>query len=481
MSGPAPGPPAARSPRRAVVVGGGLAGMLAAAVLAEFTDEVTVIERDLLPEGPAPRTSLPQARHVHLLWSGGARACERLLPGVTGRWLAAGARRVPMPTGLVTLTSQGWLPRWPEMEHMIACSRDLLDWVVREQVLALPSVTLLQGHEMRGLEGTAARVTGVRVGSGRGAERSLDADLVVDAAGRGSRATGWLRELGIDGIEEAEVDSGLVYATRIYRAPDGCPDFPVVNVQADPEDGSPGRTATLVPVENGRWMVTLSGTRGGEPSADPAEFEPFALTATRHPVVGELIAAASPLGDGSVTLTRSTTNRRRYFEKAAHWPDGFVAVGDSVATYNPVYGQGMSVAAQGLLELRTALRDHGLAEPGLTRRVQRAVARPVSLAWDLATSQDIRYPGARGGRPGPGSSLATRYVNRLAYAATGRARLARAFLGVVTLSAPASSWLHPDIVVGVLRGPGRGRLQGPPLTAREREHAAREINSHQEL
>ncbi|MFI1015102.1 NAD(P)/FAD-dependent oxidoreductase [Streptomyces sp. NPDC020965] len=455
-----------RPRRRAVVIGGGLAGMLAAAALAEFSDEVTVVERDRLPAGPDPRTSLPQARHVHLLWSGGARAFEQLLPGITAEWLAAGARRIPLPTGLVTMTAQGWLRRWPEMQHMIACSRDLLDWVVRRRVLDLPAVTLLQGHEMRALEGTRARVTGVRVGRPDGSERLLPADLVVDASGRGSRAVGWLGGLGVTGVTEAEVDSGLVYATRVYRAPAGAENFPVVNVQANAAEPVPGRTATIVPVENGRWLVTLSGTRGGEPTADPARFEEFALREMRHPVVGELISLAAPLSD-TVTLTRSTVNRRRYFEKVPAWPDGFIAVGDSVATYNPLYAHGMSVAAQGLVELRNTLRLHRIGTPGLAGRVQRAVARPVGLAWDLATSQDILYPGAVGRRPGTASTVANHYVNRLAHSALGRARLTRAFLGVLTLSEPPSTWLHPDTVVATLRGPGRELLTGPPLTEEE--------------
>ncbi|ANW17353.1 FAD-dependent oxidoreductase [Streptomyces clavuligerus] len=453
-------------PRRAVVIGGGLAGMLAAAALDGLADEITVVERDALPAGPAPRKGLPQARHTHLLWSGGVRAFEELLPGITGHWLAAGARRVPLPTGLVSLWPQGWVRRWPEMQYMIVCSRDLLDWVVRERVLEQPAVTVLQAHTARGLVGTAERVRGVRVGGPDGQELTLGADLVVDACGRGSRAPVWLRDLGIGDIEEERVDSGLVYATRLYRAPAGSEGFPVVNVQSDPGRPVPGRTATLAPVEGGRWMVTLSGTRGGEPPADPEGFEAFARTATRHPVVGELISGVEPL-PGGIVLSRSTVNRRYLYERAERWPDGFVAAGDSVATYNPVYGQGMSVAAQGLAALRGAVGRSRLDEPGLARRVQQVIARPVATAWSLATSQDILYPGAVGRQPHPCTGLAYRYVDRLAHAATGRARITRAFIDVITMSRPSASWLHPDIVVGALRGPGRRRLDGPPLTADE--------------
>ncbi|MDG4865017.1 FAD-dependent monooxygenase [Streptomyces sp. T-3] len=459
-------------PRRAVVIGGGLAGMLTASVLAGApgaVDEVVVVERDLLPEGPLARKSLPQARHVHLLWSGGARAFESLLPGITDSWLAAGARRVPLPTGLVSLTAQGWLRRWPEMQFMIACSRDLLDSVVRERVTAHPAITVVAHSELVALEGSARRVTGVRIRGAEG-ERVLDADLVVDASGRGSGAPTWLSALGVGPIAEAEVDSGLVYASRVYRAPVGAQNFPIVNIQSNPRDPVPGQTATIVPVEGGRWMVTLSGTRGGEPTRDPAEFETFARS-VRHPIVGELIARTTPLAE-EVTLSRSTVNRRRYFERAKCWPDGFIAVGDAVATYNPLYGQGMSVAAQGVVALRDELAAavmtaSPLHRPGFAHRVQRAIARPTGIAWELATSQDVLYPGAKGQQPPAATKFLNRYLDRFMRTATDRALVTQALMDVLTMSSPPTAWLRPNIAMAVLRGPGKKVLDGPTLTGRE--------------
>ncbi|WP_120720497.1 FAD-dependent oxidoreductase [Streptomyces hundungensis] len=450
--------------RRAVVIGGGTAGMLAAAALREYADDVIVVERDTLPAGPAPRKGLPQAHHAHLLWSGGARAMEELLPGVTDRWLAAGARRIALPTGLVSLQSQGWLRRWPEMQFVIACSRDLLDWVVRERATADPRIEVLNRTELLGLEGSAARVTGVRVRTLEGEERVLHADLVVDASGRGSRAPVWLGALGVEAPRQEEVDSGLGYASRIFRAPSETEHFPLINVQSDARLPVPGRTTTIVPIEGGRWLVTLSGTRGGRPSGCADAFEDFARS-VRHPVVGELISDLEPLTD--VVLTRSTVNRRNYFEKVKHWPEGFVVLGDAVATYNPVYGHGLSVAAQGATALRDHLAADGLRAPRLAARVQRAVARPVSLAWELAVGQDILYPGARGTRPGVGAKLLRRYVDRLLLTATGHPGVTKALFDVMTLSGPRTALVRPRIVLAVLRGPLLPRLTAPPLTERE--------------
>ncbi|MEV7829235.1 FAD-dependent monooxygenase [Streptomyces subrutilus] len=452
-------------PRHAVVIGGSLAGLLAAAVLAEHAS-VTVIEADPLPQGPAPRRGLPQGRHTHLLWSGGARAIEGILPGITADWTAAGAIRRSLPTDLVTKTAKGWLPRYAEKQFNISCSRDLLDSVVRTRVAALEAVTVLQRSRVRALEGTADRVTGVLVDTPEEAGVRVAADLVVDASGRGSRARTWLQELGVDGIRQAEVDSGLVYATRIFEAPAGAHEagFPIVNVQSDPRDPVPGQTATIVPIENGRWQVTLSGTRGGQPTGDPEAFIPFAR-GVRDPIVGELLEGKKPLTD--VAVTQGTANRRVYFEKA-ELPDGFFAIGDSVATFNPLYGQGMTVAARGALAVRSLLASKDPAGPGFGRAAQRALAPQVAMAWDLATSQDILYPGATGARPRAGAGLLDAYVNRLTTGATTHEPLTAALFDVLTMNASPTHWLRPSVVWHVLRASDRGALTGPPLTGAER-------------
>ncbi|MEU2793765.1 FAD-dependent monooxygenase [Streptomyces sp. NPDC007100] len=443
-----------------MVLGGGLTGMLAAAVLASHA-QVHIVERDLLPTSPAPRKGLPQAQHAHLLWSGGARTIENLLPGITQQWLSAGARRIPLPTGLVSLTAQGWLRRWPEMQYLIACSRDLLDWGIRQQVLTHPAIRLLTHTEPVGLSGTAGHVTGVDVrDTTTGDIQRLDADLVIDATGRGSVAATWLATLGLPPVAEEHVDSGLAYATRIYRAPPGTAHWPIVNVQSDAQAPVPGQTATLVPIEDTQWLVTLSGTRGGQPTREADEFLPFARN-VRHPVVADLIADTEPLT--GVRLSRSTVNRRRRFDLLPTWPRGFVVLGDAVATYNPLYGQGMSVAAQEAAALRDALNRHGLGDPGLARRLQRTMGRLTQAPWAMATGQDILYPGAVGPRPPAATRLLRGYTDRLLRTATGDPVVTRALLDVMTLSAPLQRLLQPNVAARVLLGPVQPPLTGPPL------------------
>lgn len=457
-------------PSRAVVLGAGMTGMLAASALAGHADEVIVIDRDRLPTDARPRKGLPQARHAHLLMSGGARAIESLLPGTTERWLRAGARRIAMPSNLVSLSAQGWVPRWPEMQFMVACSRDLLDLAIREQALAGPGVSLREGCEVQSLLGDATRVTGVRLRDpSSGTVKDLAANLVIDATGRGSRAPRWLADLGLPAVREETVDSGLAYATRIFQAPAGAEDIPVITIQLQPASGTrrPGQGATLLPIEGDRWLVTLCGTRGGEPSCNAGEFVPYARR-LRHPLIGDLIAAARPLTE--VHHTRSTLNRRRFHERLSAWPEGYLVMGDAVASFNPVYGQGMTVAARSALELRAVLREESLGSPGLARRAQRAIARPVAGAWALATGEDMRFPDAIGDRSMAVSQLTQGYVHRMIRTAVTRPTVAQAMFDVMTLSAPWSALVAPSMLLNVLRGPDRTRRPSPepPVTEAER-------------
>ncbi|MDX3666523.1 pyridine nucleotide-disulfide oxidoreductase [Streptomyces europaeiscabiei] len=456
--------------RSAIVLGGSLAGMLAARALAGFVDEVTVVERDALPERPGPRRGLPQARHAHMLWSGGAQAVEELVPGTTERLLAAGAHRQAVTTDMVILSPQGWYRRWPVSHHNLLAGRDLLDATVRMAVLADDRVELLERTEVLGLVGGEAAVTGVRVRQDDGTERVLEAGLVVDATGRSSRAPHWLAALGLPEPEKREVDSGLAYASRVFRAPEGARrGFPVVAVQADARRPGPGRSAFLVPIEDGRWIVMLSGTRGGEPSPDNDDFVRYAREELRHPLIGELIAGAEPLGD--VAFTRSTANRRWFYERMSRRPENFAVIGDALAVYNPVYGHGMAVAAQSALALRDVIRRQGWGSPGLARRIQKAVARPVGVAWDLATGQDVFYEGATQAGPTRRDRLVAAYVDRLLLTATGNGRIARRLTDVTSLERGPEVLLTPGVLLAAAAGPLRPRLEEAPLTPEERRAA----------
>ncbi|ANB06253.1 pyridine nucleotide-disulfide oxidoreductase [Streptomyces ambofaciens] len=443
--------------------------MLSAAVLSTAgVDEVVVLDRDELPDGPEHRRGLPQGRHAHLLMAGGLAAMEELLPGLglRERLVAAGAHEVSLSSGMLARTSEGWLRRWRrEGPVMLTCTRALLDWTVRAAVLEHCPVEIRRTPVI-GLAGDAERVRGVRIAA-PGGDTDLDADLVVDASGRGTRVVGWLDGLGLSGVRERTVDSGLVNASRVYRIPAGAERFPLTVVQADPYASRPARSAMVMPVEGGRWLVSCGGSRGGEPPADPEGFLRYTLDLP-DPIVGRLISGAQPLTD--VHLSRSTSNVRRYLEKSPRWPEGFVVLGDALATFNPAYGHGMTVAAFGARVLGRELeRAGGPCAPGLARRVLRGAARSVDAAWSMAVSQDVRYPGVRGGRPGVADRVVTAYTRRMTKAATGSYAAASALWDVTSMRTPPTRMFHPGAVLAALAGPPLPPPTEPPLTPGERE------------
>lgn len=456
-------------PTHGVVLGGGLAGMLAARVLSRHLDRVTVIERDELPAGPVQRRGVPQARHAHLVWSGGARLIEWLLPGATERLLAAGAHRIGVHQDMVTLSAYGWQHRFPETQFLLAASRALFDWVIRDLTLADRRISVRQETTPVGLYGDHTRIAGVQVSERDGQSLStVDAEVVVDATGRGSRLRQWLGAVGADEPAEDVVDAGVTYATRIFRAPRAAAArFPAVSVYADYRDGRPGQSGLVLPIEDGQWIVTLSGTRGGEPPTDEAGFTAFAR-GLRHPVVGTVIAAAEPLTP--VYGSRSTANRRRYYERIERWPANLVVLGDALAVFNPIYGHGISAAARSAAALDRALHRYA-GRPELARTALAGIAKAVDDPWILAASQDVYYPDCRVQAADPRLSVQLdarrRFAEMVGTAALRDPVVSAAAAGVTALAAPVTSIESPAVVNALRQGSPRRPLDGPPLTDAE--------------
>ncbi|MFI7150418.1 NAD(P)/FAD-dependent oxidoreductase [Nonomuraea sp. NPDC050022] len=384
---------------RAVVLGGGFAGSLAGAVLARHADDVIVIENDHYPSVPRARRGLPQSQHSHVLVAGGARALQELLPGTLEELFARGAHHRRLPGDALILAAVGWFRRLDTGAYLISCSRGLLDQVVRKRALgavstwtgtrALAAVSTWTGTRALGLVGDARRVTGVSVSREGAAPETIEADLVVDATGRRSKAPRWLAELGGAEIEETTVSTGLAYSTRVYQAPaELTGEMPAIMLHPRPVAGRPGQGATLFPIEDGRWIVTLTGTRGGEPPADERGFADFARS-LRDPIVADLMAAATPLG--GIRPYRDTSNRRRYFERA-RLPAGFVAIGDAVVAVNPVHSHGMSVAALSTLRLDRELTRRGF-DPAASAELQAAMMAEAESSWRMALAQDAGLAG----------------------------------------------------------------------------------------
>ncbi|MGW6566725.1 FAD-dependent oxidoreductase [Streptomyces sp. NPDC054975] len=451
-----------RGTRHAVVIGGSLAGLLAARVLSEHADRVTVVERDRFPEGPDARPGVPQSRHVHVLLDSGQKALDELLPGCTAELLELGAPRVGMPEDMVQWQNGRWFSRHPASTHLYTGARPQLEWLVRRRVLADPRIEAVEGTETVGLLGDALRVRGVLVrerGAGKEREsRPLEADLVVDASGRGTHASDWLAAIGAEAPHEETIDTGLAYATRMYRAvEDPAVDALGFNLVPNPEQVYGG---VALPVGGGLHLVTLSGIRGDLPPTDEKGFEAFAAKLP-HPVLSEWIAKATP--ESPVHGFRQTANIRRRYDRPGRRPAGFLATGDALCAFNPIYGQGMAVAALSAVALRRALADP--KRTPTTRTVQKALLDASKQAWDISAGADRKMPGATG------NAIATRamdkpvgwYMGRLQQRYGGDPVVGAAFRSVLTLSAPMTALFAPAVARQVLFGPVPQTPATPPL------------------
>ncbi|MEU4065144.1 FAD-dependent oxidoreductase [Streptomyces wedmorensis] len=431
---------------RAVVLGASMAGLLAARVLADSYDEVLVVERDAITGTTTARKGVGQGRHVHGLLARGQQILDELFPGFTQeaveagiptgdlgelRWFFNGRRLSPGTTGLIC----------------VSATRPVLESRVRDRVAALPGVTLLERHDIVGLVADEGRdnVTGVRVQSQEqgSEERTIDADLVVDATGRGSRTPVWLEEFGYERPDEERIRIDLSYTTRRFRLRDET----VLNgdLSINPVSSpSHRRGAFLSRIEDGLVVVSLTGVLG---DSAPADLEGFLEWTRTLPVsdIHDVIHDAEPVDDGAVF--RYPASQRRRYERLSRFPGNFLVVGDAACSFNPVYGQGMTVSALEALVLREHL-GRGAVDP---KAFLADIAGTIELPWQLSASADLGYPEVEGERT-PEWEAAGGYMAALHAAATVDGEVTATFMRVMGLVATPDALMSPDMLRRVEEG-----------------------------
>jgi 2-polyprenyl-6-methoxyphenol hydroxylase-like FAD-dependent oxidoreductase len=432
--------------QHALVLGASMGGLLAARVLADYYSAVTLVERDQFPPAGEPRKGVPQGRHAHGLHARGSAVIEQLFGGFTQeivaqggmvldisrdfRWYANGGFHQPMTSGL-----QGLL-----------VSRPLLEAGLLARVQALPNVQVLEACDVLGLVASEdrTRITGARlVRRASGAKETLAADLVVDATGRGSRSPAWLAELGYARPDEEQVRIDVGYASRDYRRqPDQLPGLKGFAIAGAPPDG---RNGVVLAQEGDRWSVTLGGYNGDFAPLDDAGFLEFAR-GMPTPEVYQLLKDAEPLTDPLPYRFRA--NQRRRYDRLACFPEGYLVFGDAICSFNPVYAQGMTVAANEALVLHACLAD---GEARLAQRFFKNINPVLDGPWQVAVGNDLRLPHVEGLRTRMGQFM-NWYIGKLHIAAHSDAELSVAFLRVVNMMAPPTGILHPRIMLRVLRG-----------------------------
>ena len=434
----------------ALVIGAGMAGLAVAQALTAGFDRVTIVDRDRLPSATSPRRGVPQDRHLHLLLPAGLDAFEALFPGLVGQLSAQGARTGD--TDRIRMCLNGYRLAPARTGHRaVFCSRPFLESHVRRRVREEPSITVREGVRIGGLAVArdGGHIEGVELASPDGQDREvLRAEVVVDCSGRRSPVPGWLAELGHRTAEVDELDVQVRYATRRYELPEGVLDGDH-HVLVGPTPQGP-RGAAMTHAEDGSWIVTLFAMAGEPAPADGDDFERFAAALPIRDV-HEAITAGRAIDDPAPY--RFPANRRRRYEQLLAPPTGLLAAGDAVCSFNPIYGQGMSVAAIEARLLQERLRSGGLPS---ARAWFGDIAGVIDVAWDLAIGSDLAVDVVEGGRPLTVRIL-NRYLARLQAAAVDDPRLTERLVRVLGMIDPPSRLLRPTTIAPVLRGALRSR------------------------
>ena len=372
---------------QAIIIGGGLTGLMAARALATQIEQVTIIERDALADSPQARSGVPHASQYHGLMARGYEVMQALYPSLEAVLLAD---EIPLPDSLADFVvyapnGAGYLPRWPSGIHIPVCSRHRLEWHIRRLTLAQPNITAVSRTEVTGLTLTADKtaVSGVRVAHRDGGTTALAADLVIDASGRNTRLNQWLTEHALTPPPVTEYETAVHYVTSLYRPhPNIQPDWSGLLVTIQFPDNP--RFGGLRRIEDGLWQVALAGLNGERPPHDPTGFTAYA-DQLPSPIIAQALAQATP-----VTTPRAYHNRlarRRHVEKSKDFPDRLLVLGDALCSYNPLYGQGMTSAALGVEVLAEVLGERIWLD-GLTAVVQKKAARRTRQLWLQANQLD---------------------------------------------------------------------------------------------
>lgn len=427
-----------RPRNHAIVMGGSMAGLLAARVLSGYYREVTVVERDMFPCTAEQRRGVPQGRHSHGLLAAGHDALDKFFPGISESLSENGAVTGDIARDCRWFFEGGCLSRPTSGLNGLFMTRPMLEAEVRRRVFALPNIVRRDNVavDVVVMDASAERVTGVRFGG-----EVLTGDLVVDATGRGSRTPQWLERLGYQKPREDVVQVALGYTTRFFRRLPADLDGDVVAVIAPTPEGKKG--GVIAAQEGDRWTVTLFAHFGNYPPEDLGGFIEFARTLPA-PYIHEVVRYAEPLG-GAASI-RFPASIRRHYETLSRFPSGYLVIGDAMCSFNPIYAQGMSVAALEALELDKALADG----PGnLEQRFFARSAKVVDVPWSMAVGNDLRMKETMGARS-VGVKFINWYISRLHRAAHSDEVTSLAFQKVSNLLEPPPSILHPRVAMRVL-------------------------------
>ena len=432
----------------AIVMGGSLGGLMTARVLSQHFNKVIIVEKDEVRRQPESRKGQLHTRHLHGLLPGGLNVMLQYFPDLKQALAENGANVVDFGSSMIWQTYGGYRQQFNMDLEGVTMSRQLLEHLIRERVLALPNIELLDKTAVKKLTTTVDNqtVTGITVETkGNDTPSVLNADLVVDVTGRGSYSPQWLKEIGFGEPPVSEVKVNVGYTTRIYKRD---VNDPLSNkwILHTPHAPYETRFGGLFPVEGERWVLTVGGWHGDKAPLDEKAHLAY-VESLGMPELTHIARTAEPLSE--LYAYNFPSSLRRHYEKMKQFPKGYLVLGDAVSSFNPTYGQGMTSASLQAIELDKLLKNNVLAAD-LAANFFKQAAKVVDIPWALAVGEDFRYSETEGPKP-PAINFINKYVGRVHRATLKDKIVCEAFLQVMSLLKPPTSLFHPRIVWRVMR------------------------------
>ncbi len=441
--------------KHAIVIGGSICGLLTARVLRSHFDKVTVIERDSFSTNYEPRKGVPQGRNVHVIFGGGVRVINRLFPGFFDELARTGSVVCDFAKDLCWYHGGVWKARPASELVSYWQSRPFLESNLLRRLKADTDIRILEQCAVTGFLSSPdkSRITGVelRAHEETGKTEALEADLIVDAGGRGSQTPAWLEAIGYQRPVETTVEVNIGYASRIYEpSQDTTRDWQIMALYGTPPDSK--RTGYIFPIEGGRWLVSQVGFLKDYPPDDDEGYLEFAKS-LELPDFYDAIKDAKPLTP--ISTFKFPANRWRRYDHLKRFPAGLLVIGDAISTFNPVYGQGMSVCSLEVDELRQLLehcQGSAAISTDLAKKFFRKAAKIIETPWMLATQSDFLYPETSGRRP-VHTNLLNWYLLRMLQLCSGNERIVKTFYEVLHFIKKPTAFFHPAVLFPVF---GRG-------------------------
>jgi 2-polyprenyl-6-methoxyphenol hydroxylase-like FAD-dependent oxidoreductase len=431
--------------QHAIVIGGSITGLMTARVLSDHFDQVTIIEKDKINDGPESRKGQPQARHLHGLLARGLQIMTHYFPDLLESLEAGGATVNYIGKNMRWHCYGGYRKRINLGHKGAVMSRPFLEWKIRERVQRIDNISFLDECIVKRLitDDQVKQIQGVEILAKLQRDTAiLGADLVIDASGRGSKTPVWLQELGYEPPKTSRVKVRVGYASRMYERKPEEQDWVFVSPNAPQEK----RTGGAIPIEGNRWMVTLSGWAGDHATKDEDFFKAFAKSLPASDVY-DVITNNEPVSD--IILHKFPHSQRRHYEKLKKFPEGYLVIGDAICSFNPLYGQGMTVGAVEAFTLDQLLKKRMGKLAGLAQPFFKKVSKVVDVPWRTAVGEDFRFPETTG-KKAFGTNFINAYVEQIHKLSHYDEAIGKAFFKVTHMLKPPASLFHPRILFKVI-------------------------------